>query len=266
MPLFPRSIPALRLSANPTRNDELNAFLSSDAQVELELEESFASNMSLNSPPHRRGGLQDASIQDDSRDYVPMDISPAPQRVFYAAPKPMVQPLKAARNYERDTNHTMHLPLPAMTTKITGRPRSNTGSSARLFGKDVSNAETGTSKSDDKGTDKGGKKLQRAALPFEWMSAKKEPEPKVSVASQSPRLRSVQPLSLLPISMHHAAVSLHRNPLSYNIPDFADAYAFPVSVWNPLRLALMLWTSTCLMVHSPPRHQTIPLLSLRLLP
>lgn len=181
MPLFTRTIPALKLTAHPTRDDHINAFLSSDVHAELELEDSFASNMSLNSPPRPRRHLGLPDSPDDT-DYVPMDISPAPPpRVFYPPPKQQQQQQQANQPYyrarterDRDTNQTMQLPLPAANaTKTSGRPRSNTASNARLFGTDVSNANPAGKKADEKGSDKeqsvAGRKLQRAALPFEWM-------------------------------------------------------------------------------------------------
>lgn len=186
MPLFPRALPALRLSAHPTREDEINAFLSSDVHAELELEDSFASNMSLNSPPHARRPLR-LPDSPEPRDYTPMDISPAPPRVFHAPPAPAAQAHTYARakpDRGRDTNHTMQLPLPAAKTAAApARPRSNTGSGSRLFGTDVSNANAAGTKADDKAAEKdkssasasgSGRRLQRAALPFEWMASGKE--------------------------------------------------------------------------------------------
>ena len=188
MPLFARTIPALKLSAHPTRDDEINAFLSSDVHADLALEDSFASNMSLNSPPttHRRIGLPDSP--DNERDYVPMDISPLPPRRVFHPPPPQHQTQSNATygrtrdDRVRDTNHTMQLPLPTANTNKTvmiGRPRANTASSARLFGTDVSNADAVGKKADQKGSDteKGtsaGRKLQRTALPFEWLSSGRE--------------------------------------------------------------------------------------------
>lgn len=125
---------------------EVEDFLSSDVERELEL--SFASTMSINSPPREPISL---ALEDDSRDYVPMDISPAPPRIQAA-------------------------PTKEETRKMTGRPRAFT-SSARLFGADMSNSSSQLSlrapsakSSSDTSTSGRGKKLQRAALPFEWMS------------------------------------------------------------------------------------------------
>ncbi|KAH8102861.1 hypothetical protein BXZ70DRAFT_889702 [Cristinia sonorae] len=125
---------------------EVEDFLSSDVERELEL--SFASTMSINSPPREPISL---ASEDDSRDYVPMDISPAPPRIQAA-------------------------PIKEETRKMTGRPRAFT-SSARLFGADMSNSSSQLSlrapsakSSSDTSTSGRGKKLQRAALPFEWMS------------------------------------------------------------------------------------------------
>lgn len=190
MPLFSRTIPALRLSAQPTREDQINAFLSSDVHDELDLEDSFASNMSLNSPPRaiRQVGLPD-SPDTDRHDEVPMDISPAPPRVFHAPPQQQQQLNAYPRRSERETNHTMQLPLPTAPLNINkqaGRPRANTASNARLFGTDVSNAREGSQRADERGAEKDagtvGRKLQRAALPFEWMTSGRENEGSAQVS------------------------------------------------------------------------------------
>jgi M-phase inducer tyrosine phosphatase len=113
-------------------NDDVNEFLSSD------LELSFASTTSLNSPTRDSFTIPQSPV--------PMDISPAPTRVYPSAPKP-----------------------------IAGRPRAFT-SSARLFGRDLSNDHAPTlthaslNDNNNSGTTSNGKKLQRAALPFEWMA------------------------------------------------------------------------------------------------
>ena len=99
-----------------------------------DLELSFASNMSLNPTTSEERDNHIASP-------VPMDISPAP-------------------------------PTRVASLKFPARPRAFT-SSARLFGRDVSNENTQPSPSVNSGTGSGatsGKKLQRAALPFEWMA------------------------------------------------------------------------------------------------
>lgn len=196
MPLFTRNVPSIRLSANPTREDQMNAFLSSDVHAEFELEDSFASNMSLNSPPHtqRHIGLPDSPDAQQSGDYAPMDISPAPPRVFHPPP----QQANAHAHYyrpkaerERDTNHTLQLPLPsAAADKIAGRPGAYTGS-GRLFGTDVSNAGLTKKKDDDQGSekDKNGRRLQRAALPFEWMSTRENTGRSASQVSSSTSTR-----------------------------------------------------------------------------
>ncbi|KIP07978.1 hypothetical protein PHLGIDRAFT_401549 [Phlebiopsis gigantea 11061_1 CR5-6] len=185
MSLFSRAIPALRLSAHPTREDEINAFLSSDVHATLDLEESFASSMSLNSPSRARHNIGLPDTPDtDRRGEVPMDISPAPPRVFHAPPpqQPQSHQLNTySRRNDRETNHTLQLPLPTAPLNITkGRPRSNTGSNARLFGTDVSNAREDGKTSQERDAEKdvgtAGRKLQRAALPFEWMTSGRENE------------------------------------------------------------------------------------------
>ena len=125
--------PIRKRSQNLKPRDDLDGFLSSD------LEHSFASTMSLNSP---------------SRDYVnisqdtdAMDISPMPSHV----------PRKE----------------PVQFSKPTTRPRAYT-SGARMFGQDLSNNSiSNNSISDSKsGTRSGSKSTQRTALPVEWFSAK----------------------------------------------------------------------------------------------
>ena len=136
-----------RISGKVT--SEIEDFLSSDVERDLEL--SFASTMSIHSPPRDTISL---APEDDSREYVPMDISPAPPRIQAGA---------SAKVEE--------------TKKLRGRPRAFT-SSARLFGTDVSNSSGHASlnvpsvPSSGSGTSTSGhgKKVQRAALPFEWMS------------------------------------------------------------------------------------------------
>ncbi|KAI0094103.1 hypothetical protein BDY19DRAFT_881710 [Irpex rosettiformis] len=163
MPLFTRSRP---LTAQPDRNDEIDAFLSSEA--DRRLEDSFASNLSLNSPPCPR---IDLPSEDDSHVSAAMDISPAPPRTL---PPSKSQPYR----YEEDITS----PLPPVTKVATGRQRSSTTSgSQRLFGKDVSNNRSSANsdawaplnivKSNDKekATEKNGKRLQRGTLPGEWV-------------------------------------------------------------------------------------------------
>jgi M-phase inducer tyrosine phosphatase len=187
MPLFARTIPALKLTAHPNRDDEINAFLSSDVHAQLDLEDSFASTMSLNSPPQarRQVGLPDTPADESTASYEPMDISPAPQRVFHAAPPPKqanAPYYRSKTERERDNNHTLQLPLPAASSKAGVRPRSNTATNTRLFGTDVSNATIESKKPDDKSSEKekNGRKLQRSALPFEWVSSVKDTSSSVS--------------------------------------------------------------------------------------
>ncbi|SJL00226.1 uncharacterized protein ARMOST_03538 [Armillaria ostoyae] len=121
-----------RKQSNATleRHDDDDDDLSSD------LELSFASTVSLNSPPKEPVALTPES------DYgVPMDISPAP---------PKSQPTKAAT-----------------------RPRAFTSAaSGRVFGSDVSNNANHTSSQRPSGsTHSGSKRTQRSALPMEWLMA-----------------------------------------------------------------------------------------------
>ncbi|KAH9930919.1 uncharacterized protein B0H18DRAFT_1143605 [Fomitopsis serialis] len=127
----------------PAARVEMDDFLSSEAD---DLELSFASTMSLNSPPRDTLDLAPESERDNHPDYAPMDISPAPPtRVDKQRP-------------------------------FMGRPRAMT-SNARLFGRDMSNNSGGNgsvtslqSVAKSTGTNGASKRLQRAALPFEWMA------------------------------------------------------------------------------------------------
>jgi M-phase inducer tyrosine phosphatase len=93
---------------------------------------------------------------------------------------------------DRDNHVASPVPMdisPAPSTRVasskfTPRPRAFT-SSARLFGRDVSN-ENPQPPSIDSGTGSGttsGKKLQRAALPFEWMAPSRTERPLDAVES-----------------------------------------------------------------------------------
>lgn len=122
----------LQVPSLPTRKVSTPVHSESFDDISDDLELSFASNMSLN-PTTTEG--RDNHLASP----VPMDISPAP-------------PTRVA-------------PL-----KFTTRPRAFT-SSARLFGRDVSNENLQPPSSVSSGTGTtSGKNLQRAALPFEWMA------------------------------------------------------------------------------------------------
>ncbi|KAG5650868.1 hypothetical protein H0H81_010711 [Sphagnurus paluster] len=136
--LSPPSAPSRKRSQRFTRRQEIDDFLSSD------LEASFASTVSLNSPPRVTVAL---SPEEEYAE--PMDISPAPP------PKP--------------------------ASKSGARPRAFT-SAARLFGNDLSNglmpspvlAPVPTLKSSGSTYSK---KTHRAALPTEWLMTAPTPEP-----------------------------------------------------------------------------------------
>ncbi|KAJ4488016.1 hypothetical protein J3R30DRAFT_881327 [Lentinula aciculospora] len=117
--------------------DDVDEFLSSDFEI------SFASTVSLNSPP------KDSIALTAEHEYAePMDISPAPP------PKPNMQ---------------------------RGRPRAFT-SGPRLFGNDMSNRLQPTVELQASPSIRGGsnsaKRIQRSALPTEWFTSSAEvPEP-----------------------------------------------------------------------------------------
>ncbi|KAI0695417.1 hypothetical protein C8T65DRAFT_743986 [Cerioporus squamosus] len=126
-----------------------NAF---EEPEDLDLELSFASTMSLNSPARVSNPL---TPEDEYPDHVPMDISPIPPPRFQPpAPQPTLQ-----------TSN----PKP-----FVGRPRAAT-SAARLFGRDMSNGHDSSSQFSASSVSKPGtgsttKRLQRSALPTEWLA------------------------------------------------------------------------------------------------
>ncbi|KAI0948533.1 hypothetical protein AcV7_009248 [Taiwanofungus camphoratus] len=133
----------------PTMQNQLDAFLSSDADIDLEV--SFASTMSIQSPPRN---FPDLPSENDNPDYAPMDISPAPQRI---------QPHPSKGNA-------------GIAKPVMGRPRAFT-SGPRLFGRDMSNGNASVtslpsvaSSGKSIGTGGGSKRLQRTALPTEWIA------------------------------------------------------------------------------------------------
>lgn len=126
--------PSRKRSQQFKSRDEVDDFLSSD------LELSFASTMSLNSPSRDYVDLANDSMQDE-----PMDISPAPPRTVQKENERSGRPLT--------------------------RPRAFT-SAARMFGHDMSNSSQKDNSSFDtkSGTTSGAKRIQRSALPTEWLA------------------------------------------------------------------------------------------------
>lgn len=149
---FPLSHSFLQPPAAPSRKpsqrlmrpeNELDDFLSS------ELEISFASTMSLNSPP----GSPERNIFEEPQlapvgvtSPVMMDISPAPPKVFTAQ----------------------------SSGEKKFRPRASTFS--RIFGRDVSNNEASSPTILSVSSVKTTKGLQRSALPTEWIKSTSEEE------------------------------------------------------------------------------------------
>ncbi|KAI8998987.1 hypothetical protein BD414DRAFT_407128 [Trametes punicea] len=132
----------------PIRN-EIQQFVDiRDPDLDLEL--SFASTMSLNSPVREPQLL---TPENENPDHVPMDISPAPSRMLSSA--------ASQASFQ-----------PPQPKPFVGRPRAAT-SAARLFGRDMSNGTDPTSQisvtKSSAGTNSS-KRLQRAALPTEWLS------------------------------------------------------------------------------------------------
>ncbi|KAI0048544.1 hypothetical protein FA95DRAFT_1490667 [Auriscalpium vulgare] len=143
--LVPPAAPVRKVSqrVNGALHDDLDDFLSSD------LELSFASTMSLHSPS------QDAASEEN---VVPMDISPEPVRPPPAMPNATNNRLKAV-----------------------SRPRAFT-SSARLFGRDLSNDSSASSQlaAPSKADSTRSKRIQRSALPMEWLAPVKVEKEEVS--------------------------------------------------------------------------------------
>ncbi|KAI0713410.1 hypothetical protein C8Q76DRAFT_620750 [Earliella scabrosa] len=128
----------------PVRNENAN---SSAPDVDLDLELSFASNMSLNSPAR---DSQPLTPEDENPNHVPMDISPIPP--------PRLEPAPILQTSNQKP--------------FVGRPRAAT-SAARLFGRDMSNGHDTASQYSVSKSGTGtstGKRLQRAALPTEWLA------------------------------------------------------------------------------------------------
>ncbi|KAL4244086.1 MPI phosphatase family protein [Abortiporus biennis] len=146
VPGAPSRKPNQRLSGRATA--EYDDFLSSD--LDAGLEASFASTMSINSPTSDNIALTPEDVD--------MGSPPAPCR-------PQTSSFSAAKNPFADSSTTK--------PKI-GRPRAFT-SGGRLFGMDKSNsfndisADFPPALKSGSGTAGTNKKLQRAALPMEWM-------------------------------------------------------------------------------------------------
>ncbi|PSS22658.1 hypothetical protein PHLCEN_2v3024 [Hermanssonia centrifuga] len=198
----------------PPKQREMDDFLSSD----LDLEESFASNMSLNSP-ERHDDDDDDGFVDLGDEDVPMDISPAP---------PSSQRM-----------------IPSFL-KSAGRPRSRTTvDERRSFGTDVSN--DGSSARLQKGTT-GGKRLQRGALPFEWTTSAaadksigeelfgKPAEPSSDAMDIDSSFSPARPLSTATITQHHPHQTSISPPQEESFGAFFYRPASPTAARRSLNL------------------------------
>lgn len=160
--LNPPSAPVRKRSQRfLSSRDDVDDFLSSD------LELSFASTVSLHSPP------RDATPLAPDSDYA-MDISPAPP------PKPAVSNFLSKEGLSNGFKST--------------RPRAAT-SAARLFGNDISN--NGLSPTPKLApapmikpgsTHSSSKRIQRSALPTEWLSSLQAQGPPKQTMSSVVRL------------------------------------------------------------------------------
>lgn len=150
MSLQPPPAPSRKLSQRVARpRDAMDEFLSSDLDLEL----SFASTVSLNSPPASppRESTVHAFLRAGSSP-VPMDISPAPQT--------HANSIFGAKN----------------ASKPKTRPRAYT---VRAFGSELGNqasAAPNASFKSGSSSQSASKRLQRAALPLEWMSQLSQPK------------------------------------------------------------------------------------------
>jgi M-phase inducer tyrosine phosphatase len=120
-------------SALPPVDDDDDDFLTSDLEI------SFASTVSLNSPPREPMNL--------SSEHEPMDISPAP-------------PIR-----HTTIDHIRN------DSKPLARPRAFT-SAARTFGRDVSNGVTPSSPPAQQSQKSDARRIQRGALPAEWLTTR----------------------------------------------------------------------------------------------
>lgn len=127
--------PSRKRSQQMKVRDDIDEFVSSD------LELSFASTMSLNSPSRDYVDVRHESMHGE-----PMDISPAPLRAVQKENERSSRPIT--------------------------RPRAST-SAARMFGQDMSNNSLNDSASlnTKSGTNSGAKRTQRSALPVEWLAS-----------------------------------------------------------------------------------------------
>lgn len=152
--LKPPSAPSQKHSQHFVQRD-VDEFLSSDLEV------SFASTVSLNSPPK-----DNVPLTPDRDHAEPMDISPLP-------------PPKSHVNVEG--------------RRSASRPRAYT-SNARLFGNDLSNnaptlppspqvvvVPSCDSNASDPSTKSGGTRTQRSALPTEWLMTASNPDNNLEV-------------------------------------------------------------------------------------
>ncbi|KAI0637357.1 hypothetical protein C8Q77DRAFT_1051420 [Trametes polyzona] len=163
------SVPSFLSNKNSKRDASVRTqreeFLAPAHDADLDLELSFASTMSLNSPVR---ASQPLTPESENPDHVPMDISPAPPR--------MLEPAAQLVDVK-----------PIQSKPFVGRPRAAT-TAARLFGRDMSN---GTDSNSQFSVSKSGtgnsssKRLQRAALPTEWLSTSR-PAPQDENAFSQP--------------------------------------------------------------------------------
>lgn len=218
--------PSRKRSQQFKSRDDVDEFLSSD------LELSFASTMSLNSPSRDYVDLANDSMQDE-----PMDISPAPPR-----------------NTQKE-NERSGRPLT--------RPRAFT-SAARMFGQDMSNSSQNDNSSFD--TKSGAKRIQRSALPTEWLSFSRP------IKSEN----SLEENMFAPVSTNHFILAgfLNRRAESSNSRLKYLFHLHQTMPWTwtrhqstccPLLLSQQLLRSQALTIYSmlPSHHRTVVTLSPR---
>ncbi|KAI0648232.1 hypothetical protein C8Q79DRAFT_999649 [Trametes meyenii] len=217
VPTFLSGKNSKRDASTRTRKEE---FLAPAHDADLDLELSFASTMSLNSPVREPQLLTPES---ENPDYVPMDISPAPPR--------MLQPVVSQTNIQ-----------PTLSKPFVGRPRAAT-TAARLFGRDMSNGSDSTSQFSVSKSGTGtssGKRLQRSGLPTEWLSSSRPQDenafsqPLDIPSSPSDRMDVDTSFNFAPST---SAPDTHAPPLSAAPTITAFNFEVPAPLGSPVALS-----------------------------
>lgn len=210
----------LQVPSLPTRKASSPVPNESFHDISDDLELSFASNMSLNPTTTEERDSHVASP-------VPMDISPAP-------------------------------PTRVAPPKFITRPRAFT-SSDRLFGRDVSNENLRPPSSISSGTGTtSGKKLQRAALPFEWMASSR-PEQTLDATDSSQMVCYIPPSASTSLTFRHRITVIPWTSIRPIIPT-TKRLASPSRIGTrPLRLPPLPPSPTSTRCSTTPNPPLVPL-------